>query len=662
MNKHFLFRISLLILFLSFTTFSHAQRRAPRIGSRLNAPQVARHGMTAAKYQQEFSKWTGKGYRLTHVSGYGVGGQARYAAIWTKVDGPAWKAHHGLSNTAYQQKVDTYVKQGYRIAHVSGYDVKGKDYYAAIFVKNSGTTWVARHRLNGSQYQQEYNKWKSKGYRLVHVSGYAISGKAHYAAIWEKRSGAAMATHHGMTSSVYQQKFNQYVGKGYRLTHVSAYTVSGKDYYAAIWEKRAGKKWTARHRMNNASYQNEFDNNYYTAYRIKSVSGYAIGGKAHYAAIWTEGAFSSSEIAKVDKIAKDFMKKYNVPGLQIAITKDERLVFAKGYGYADKEKGVLMGPNVKGRIASVSKPITAVGIMKLAQANKLTMNKKVMGSGSILGSAWAGKTLTNREKSITVANLLEHTAGANVWDNNGKFDHNGKDESPVSWDPMFQQSSYNHAQLIGWVLDNRNPDYNPGTYYAYSNFGYCMLGRIIEKISKQAYETWIKNNVLKPCGINGMFVSGDTKAQKRSNEMVYYGQNGENPYGMKVKRMDSHGGWAASTIDLMRFMVRVDGKPKKKDIISTSSFNTMTSKSSYGGSVVNSSNYGKGWNLSGTKGMSHGGSLPGTYSRIARRDDGFCYAVIINTRSKASGFGGDFNGIGPAAVKAIKSWPAYDKF
>lgn len=653
-----LFLISFMLILVQSASAQFVMQMAT-----LDIPTVARHGMTGNTYQSEFTKWTQAGYRLTHISGYEVNGQARYAAIWMKIGGPAWKAHHGMTSADYQSKVNSYVQQGYRITHVSGYDVKGKDYYAAIFEKESGNPWVARHAMTSSKYQEEYNTWKSKGYRLMKVSGYAVNGESRYAAIWEKTTGPAMATHHGMTSAVYQQKFNTYVGQGYRLTYISAYTVSGKDYYAAIWEKKSGKAWTARHRLNSASYQNEFDNNYYSGYKLKLVSGYTVGGTAHYAAIWEEGAFKASEIAKADKIVKDFMKKYDVPGLQIAVTKDERLVFAKGYGYSDKENGVLMGPDVKGRIASVSKPITSVGIMKMSQSNRaLFMNRKVFGDNSVFGTTYGDKGYSTREQNITIENLLEHTAGANPWDNNTTFDHNGNNENPSTGDPMFQQSGYNHAQLIGWVLDNRNPDYNPGTYYAYSNFGYSVLGRVIEKYGNQTYENWIKNNVLKPCGITGMFVAGDTKAQKKSNEMVYYGKDGENPYGMKVKRMDSHGGWAASVIDLMKFMVRADGNSKKPDIISTSSFNTMTSKTSYSGTTVNSSNYGKGWNLSGTKGMSHGGSLPGTYSRIARRDDGYCYAIIINTRSKASGFASDFNGIGPAVVKAISSWPAYDKF
>lgn len=108
---------------------------------------------------------------------------------------------------------------------------------------------------------------------------------------------------------------------------------------------------------------------------------------------------------------------------------------------------------------------------------------------------------------------------------------------------MFANANLNHSQLFTWVLNTQEPDYTPGDYYAYSNFGYSVLGRIIEKRTNQPYETWVLNNILKPAGAGGMFISKNSRAQKRPNEMVYYGGK---PYGSSIYRMDSHGGWAGS--------------------------------------------------------------------------------------------------------------------
>lgn len=625
---------------------------------------VARHNLSSNAFQSEFTKYAQQGYRLSHISGYEFNGQARYAAIWEKKPGPAWKAHHGMSSAVYQQKFNAYRQQGYRLTHISAFDVQGKDYYAAIWEKASGPAWVAKHRMNANQYQQEFTSWANKGYRLVKVSGYAINGAAHYAAIWEKKSGPAWKTHHGMNSSVYQQKFNAYNGQGFRLTHLSAYTIKGQDYYAAIWEKTAGPAFSARHRLTTANYQQEFDNHYYTGFRPRLVSGYNINGQVQFAAIWDAGALKTSDLSKINHKIQAFMNTYNIPGLQIAVSKDEKLIFARGYGKADQENNLLMGPNLKGRIASLSKPITSAAIHKLAQQDRgLSLNSRVFGPNSVFGNTYGTRPLNTREQNIRIVNLLEHTAGGNPWDNNTDLEHsnsNPKAKEPnATSDPMFQNSQFNHAQLFTWILDSRNPDYDPGTYYAYSNFGYSLLGRIIEHRTNQSYETWVRNNILKPAGAEAMYISKNSKSQKRNNEMVYYGGN---PYGANIYRMDSHGGWAGSVIDLLRFMSRVDGRPGKPDILPASAIQSMKSRTSYTSNPVYTRNYGKGWGLLSGDGVTHTGALDGSYSILQFRDNGLAFAIIINSRSGHKDFANDFNDLGSEVMNLISAWPNHDLF
>jgi CubicO group peptidase (beta-lactamase class C family) len=108
------------------------------------------------------------------------------------------------------------------------------------------------------------------------------------------------------------------------------------------------------------------------------------------------------------------------------------------------------------------------------------------------------------------------------------------------------------------------------TEYLHSNFGYCVLGRVIEKLTGRTYEAAVRERVLRPCGISSMRISGNTLAERAGREVVYYDQDGEDPYRMNVRRMDSHGGWLATPTDLVRFLVRVDGFPTKPDILKPS--------------------------------------------------------------------------------------------
>ncbi len=234
----------------------------------------ARHDMTSAQYQATFNQLVGQGYRLTDVSGYSVNGEDRYAAIWVKENGPAWEARHGMTSAQYQATFNQLVGQGYQLTHVSGYNVNGQDKYAAIWVKENGSAWQARHDMTSAQYQATFNQLVGQGYRLTDVSGYSVNGEDRYAAIWVKENGPAWEARHGMTSAQYQATFNQLVGQGYQLTHVSGYNVNGQDKYAAIWVKANGPAWEARHGMTSAQYQAKFDQLVHQGYRLIDVTGY----------------------------------------------------------------------------------------------------------------------------------------------------------------------------------------------------------------------------------------------------------------------------------------------------------------------------------------------------------------------------------------------------
>src|SRR4029079_11605684 len=133
----------------------------------------------------------------------------------------------------------------------------------------------------------------------------------------------------------------------------------------------------------------------------------------------------------------------------------------------------------------------------------------------VLGTTYGHTPYGTNIEKITVQNLLEHTGGGWTTDNQ---------------DPMFSHPEMNQKQLISWVLDNRPLDNAPGTHYAYSNFGYCLLGRIIEKVTGQSYAGYVQQAVLGPCGISDMAIAGNTEADRRSSEVRYYGQSGEDPY------------------------------------------------------------------------------------------------------------------------------------
>ena len=223
---------------------------------------------------------------------------------------------------------------------------------------------------------------------------------------------------------------------------------------------------------------------------------------------------------------------------------------------------------------------------------------------------------------------------------------------------MFKDNSLSQKELISWTLDNLPLDYKPGTHYDYSNFGFCILGRVIEKLSGQTYEQYVQKNVLEPIGITDMQIGGNTLAERKNNEVVYYGQEGQNPYLYNVARMDSHGGWIASATDFLRLLVHVDGFNYKADILSFSTLNTMTTPSSA------YANYACGIAVNSNNNWWHTGSLPGTSTEFVRASNGFCWVVLCNTRrSSDASFG---NALDVLIWKALNdnttTWQNIDQF
>lgn len=309
--------------------------------------------------------------------------------------------------------------------------------------------------------------------------------------------------------------------------------------------------------------------------------------------------------------AEAYRGEFRIPGLTVAIARGGRLVYSQGFGIA--AEGVAIQPTHLLRIASVSKPITAVAIFSLIEQGRLRLTDRVFGPGGVLAPDYSRVRRISPIDDITIAHLLEHTAGG--WRNDNQ-------------DPMFKNPGMNHRELIGWTLENVPLTNSPGTKHAYSNFGYCVLGRVIEKVTGQSYEAYVRSALLSRCGITTMKVSGNTRSERAAGEVSYF-QDG-NPYNMNVRRMDLHGGWIASSVDLVRFATYVDGFSEQRTLLRLDTIKTMVRPS-----AVNAG-YAYGWAVNSRNNYWHNGNLPGTSAILVRTQSGSCWAGLANARQGKS--------------------------
>lgn len=573
---------------------------------------VANHGLDGDAYQAEFDALTSQGYRLLRLSGYSVYGQDYYASIWDQSPGPAWVGMHRVRGSDYQAQFDALTSDGFRPVDISGYELDGTDYYTAIFDQSDAPGWTARHGVPGGDYQAVFDENVANGFRPVRVSGYTIGGSDYIASIWIGDDGSGWSAMHGVDNATYQDQFNALTSQGMRLVDISGYELYGSDYYTAIFDYSSSPYWISHHNLSGDAYQRAFEENGASGYTLTHIAGYGVGGEARYAAIWAAGSTPTGGTVgrgDIDQLANDAIAAAGVPGVSVAIAKDGMLLYAKGYGTADASTGEAMTVNTRMRIASVSKPITATAIVQLAENGVLTLDDFVFGDFGWLGNDYGTMPYSDNLLSITIDHLLTHTSGG--W--------GGGD------DTMFQRPEMNHDELITWTIDNFPPTSAPGMVGSYSNFGYCLLGRIIERATGQSYENYVAGNTLAQCGVYDMQIAGDSLGERAADEAVYDGTNSTigDPYGIPVNRMDSHGGWIATATDILRFLVYTDGNAP--DIIRADSVVAMTT-----GSAADPG-YGRGWGV-GSPGVQwgHTGRLAGTESVAAKHADGFCYAVIAN--------------------------------
>src|SRR5581483_884445 len=280
-----------------------------------------------------------------------------------------------------------------------------------------------------------------------------------------------------------------------------------------------------------------------------------------------------------------------------------------------------------------------------------------------------------RLKKVTVRHLLQHTGG---WDRDKSFD------------PMFRSVQIARAlgvappagpaEIIRYMVD-RELDFDPGSRFAYSNFGYCVLGRLIEKQTGMPYETYVRQEILEPLGVRAMQV-GRTREQA-PDEVRYYDEKGRTgptvfgpdftkkmptPYGVwSLESLDAVGGWIASAPDLVRFASAL-GRPEGTKIIGADNLGAAFARPDgppgRGKDGKKDAYYGLGWNVRvvgpGQINTWHTGSFAGTSTILVRRHDGLCWAVLFNQRNDARGryLAGLIDPLVHRAAERVEHWPA----
>ena len=330
-----------------------------------------------------------------------------------------------------------------------------------------------------------------------------------------------------------------------------------------------------------------------------------------------------------------FLTVHRVPGVSVAVGKDGKVVFAEGFGLANVEEEKPVTRDSLFRIASISKPITAVAILQLVEEGKISLHDNpfiLIGLGDAIKSPGVDPRLAD----ITLQHLLSHRAG---WDRGAEN----------SYDPMHYENAIVEALDLKGPPDQNDIiqfmvaqplNFTPGKKHKYSNFGYCLLGRVIEHITGQRYEDVVLKCVLEPLRIINMKIGRSQRDEAVKDEVVYYDleKNSENSrsYSSNPKLIDASGGWIASAVDLVTF-ANAFTDPSNCPLLKEETIKLMWEK------IDDNSSYSLGWHVQrldkDKKTVWHSGALNGCCSsRMIRYSDGITVVALFNTdKSKKNG-------------------------
>lgn len=608
----------------------------------------------------------------------GGSGPVLFQVVWRQGFDTDWAAASNLTLSQYEAWASEQMALGRRPICVGAYGQTIDARYVSVWGKDEFTSWAQRVNLTQTEYEAEIIAMAENDFRPTWVSANGSFSQTRFSAIWvldvRKSCNAQGLFQAGFSEAIVNNRMI-----GCRLISAAAYGLDQNPVFGGVWVKGEQPPWEYSHYLSKLELLARIDEFQSLGFRPTFVTSYDTPTGIRYTAsweaidqtaIWRMAGPLVPSMSSIDTAMNQFMVERHVPNASIAVVKDGRLVFARGYTNAPTGWPTAT-PTTLYRIASLSKPLTSVGAMRLIESGLIQFDQSI---GTILDtSGWTDPRIND----ITIRDLLQHRGG---WD-----------VSLAGFDPMTQDFAISAALNVPLPLTTANVidymkamplDHDPGEVFAYSNLGYCLVGRAIEMISGSPYDAWIKANVLNPVGMHRAHIGRSEQGAQWAGEIPYVDEyqrvvpsvmGPSTPAlvpltygGWNLSLHDSSGGWVTTVVDYARFAATFNDLDKSP-LLSRSLIEQMWSRPP-SEPVANPSYYASGFLVqplpeAGHYEVSHTGANNGTSAWLRIRDDHVQWVVLMNVRgipelpSMA-----DLMGIIDQEISNVVDWPAHDLF
>jgi CubicO group peptidase (beta-lactamase class C family) len=488
---------------------------------------VAYHGADSAEHQRRFDELAPQGFRMTALTVSGPSSNARYAAVWLQRPGPAWRAVHGLNAQQYQTAFDEAVQAGFAPVLISATGSSGDAIFAAAFEQGHSHGWFAHHGLawgddnTQGTFVNAMKRAQDQGFIPKSLCLYGSADDRRFAGVWHENTQKTVWSWWLGDPGFYQKIFEAETGGHMRPGLLD---VADDGAVLAVFHDDWVGGWSARHNIDAAEYQREFDRSAEAGRFPMLLAAGGSGGDTRYATLfsdrqepepraWRVTRRDRARASGLNALFRSFMAENGIRAGALCICRNGAPLVRRGYTWAESGYPATQ-PGSLFRFASLSKLFTAAAIDRLVQTDRLTLATAAYPLLGITAARLPGQTPDARTSGITIRQLIDHVSGLNQ-DIIGNLR-----EAAAKLGLTRRLNKRDLVELVFGEPLKFPPGMPPaGESFVYLNFGYMMLAAIVEHVTGMRYIDFLRTEVL-PQGAS-VFLGGTLRSELKPDEVTY---------------------------------------------------------------------------------------------------------------------------------------------
>ncbi|KAI9809202.1 MAG: hypothetical protein M1825_002493 [Sarcosagium campestre] len=599
-------------------------------------------------HQRNVEKWSADGFRMISISVYGSPSDARYAAVWVQRTGPDFLTLHDSNRTNFRKWIDEKKDQGYIPTLLAVTGPRNSSLHAGVIEKISDVRWTQACDMDFSEMIVSTNANVDVNLYPNAFRQYGTANDPRYCAIWHANAENDRFTWaFQQTAADYNNTREAQMTKPY--FHPEYLSTSEDQKISSLYTDSYVGKWAASTSLSSGELKSKIDEKSKEGLYLFNLQGFGNGNDARFSAIWAEfgsatrrvwtntgqsAGIGATQVAEVDEMMKRFMQATGARQAQMAASKNGTLFLDRAYTWSEAPYRPTTSTSDTFLLASVSKLFCSAAIQTLYDSGELSPTAKAY---DVLGMSSPNDT---RADSITIAQLVNHTAG---------YDNQVGDK----YDPAFNMRTIAQRQsngtrpatmqdVVDYMYQHRALDFDPGARYAYSNYGYLLLSRVVEYVTGRDYYDYLQDKVFGSC--QGSHCDEirrwATSASSHQNDSV-----------IQESRLSGLSALEPRKFAIVPCVYGGDGMYKESGY-------GVASLAASARMIVQFVENHASWGIGGRRYGSRWGSMEGVSTWVESQPDRIDWAVTVNTRSWPNGHEDDFltlvNSTIPAWLEDVK--------